>query len=341
MIELEKLVRKNILALEPYTCAREEYSGNEGIFLDANENPYGQLNRYPDPKQKLLKQKLSELKNIDLENIFLGNASDEIIDLLIRIFCNPGKDKILVFTPTYGMYKVAAAINDVEIIEMPLTKQFQPDLQNLPASFFGKTNCCKIAFFCSPNNPTGNILEIPDWFISSFTGIVVVDEAYIDFCKQKSFIGKIANHQNLVVLQTFSKSWGLAAARVGMAFSNQKIVALLNKVKPPYNISTPNQLAAIEALENVESFTIRLVELLEEKDRLLNELLSIPYIKKVFPSDANFFLVEVTNAEKIYSDLLKAGIVVRNRSSVVKNCLRISVGTREQNLLLIEKLKNL
>ena len=339
MFELENIVRKNILCLKPYSSARDEFSGKDGVFLDANENPFGIFNRYPDPYQKELKKKLSELKSIAPENIFVGNGSDEVIDLAFRIFCNPGKDKALTFSPTYGMYDVSAEINEVELIKIPLNDSFQIDLKGVKKYLNDKK--LKLIFICSPNNPTGNILINIEWVLQRFKGIVIVDEAYIDFSNTESFISKIETNPNLIVSQTFSKAWGLAAARVGTAYSTSKIISLFSKVKAPYNVSELNQKAALQVLNNTKEFEKRKLIILEQKDWLEKELNLVPIVKKVYPSDANFMLIETTNANKIYTALVAQKVITRNRNSLVKNCIRITVGRPDENQKLISALNNL
>jgi histidinol-phosphate aminotransferase len=339
MNSIESLVRENIRALKPYSSARDEFSGVEGIFLDANENPYGNLNRYPDPYQKALKEKLSELKSIPSKNIFIGNGSDEIIDLVFRIFCEPGKDKVITFPPTYGMYEVSAGINNVEVITVPLTAIFQIDFKEFYRQTEENQNI-KIVFVCSPNNPTGNSLDNIETLLQKSNAIVVVDEAYIDFSERKSLIKKLQNYPNLIVSQTFSKAFGLAAARVGVAYANEAIVALLNKVKPPYNVSALNQKAALEVVENFTLVQDRINLILSEKELLINQLSELDEVIKIYPSDANFLLVEFKNANEIYEKLIRHNIIVRNRNSIIKNCIRITVGTTEENKQLINTLKN-
>jgi len=339
MFILENIVRKNILSLKPYSSARNEFSGKEGVFLDANENPYGTHNRYPDPFQKELKLKLSENKSIAVENIFIGNGSDEVIDIAFRIFCNPGKDKALTFSPTYGMYEVSAEINDVELIKVPLTESFQIDLNVLEN--FLKDETLKLIFICSPNNPTGNILDNIDLVLQKFNGIVIVDEAYIDFSKKDSFIKKLYQYPNLIVSQTFSKAWGLAAARVGTAYANAQIISLFNKVKSPYNVSELNQKAAYSALENYSEFEKRKAIIIEQKEWMEKQLKALAVVKKVFPSEANFILVETTDANGIYTKLVEQKVITRNRNSLVKNCIRITVGTPEENQKLINELSKI
>ncbi len=337
--EILNLVRKNILSLKPYSSARDEFSGSDGVFLDANENPFGELNRYPDPHQKELKQKLSTIKNVPVSSIFVGNGSDEVIDLTYRIFCNPGKDKALTFTPTYGMYEVSAEINEVELIKIPLTTDFQIDFDALE-NYLGEDNL-KLIFICSPNNPTANSLINIETLLQKFNGIVVVDEAYIDFSTSGLFLNKIEQYPNLIVMQTFSKAWGLAAARVGMAYSNELIISLYNKVKPPYNVSKPNQDAALKALEDVAGFEKRKSIILGQRTWLQNQLDGLDVVLKIYPSDANFLLVEMTDANRIYNELVNLKVITRNRHTQVNNCIRITVGSPEENQALVEALKKI
>ena len=337
--EINKLVRKNILSLKPYSSARDEFSGTDGVFLDANENPFGELNRYPDPHQKELKKKLSEIKSVPVSTIFVGNGSDEVIDLTFRIFCNPGKDKALTFTPTYGMYEVSAEINDIELIKVPLTAEFQIDFDALENYLEDET--LKLIFICSPNNPTANSIDNIEKVLQKFKGILIVDEAYIDFSNASSFLTKIDQYPNLVVMQTFSKAWGLAAARVGMAYSNDLIISLYNKVKPPYNVSGPNQKAALKALEDVAGFEKRKFTILEQRTLLQNQLAGLAVVIKIYPSDANFLLVEMTDANRIYNELVNQKVITRNRHNVVQNCIRITVGSPEENKILVEALKKI
>jgi len=337
--EINTLVRKNILSLKPYSSARDEFSGSDGVFLDANENPFGELNRYPDPHQKELKQRLSEIKSVPVSTIFVGNGSDEVIDLTFRIFCNPGKDKALTFTPTYGMYEVSAEINDVELIKVPLTSSFQIDFNALENYLSDEK--LKLIFICSPNNPTANSLDNIEKVLQKFNGIVIVDEAYIDFSKASSFLTKMDQYPNLIVMQTFSKAWGLAAARVGMAYSNDLIISLYNKVKPPYNVSEPNQKAALKALEDVAGFEKRKSIILEQRTWLQNQLDGLAVVIKIYPSDANFLLVEMTDANRIYNELVNQKVITRNRHSVVQNCIRITVGSPEENQILVDALKKI
>lgn len=333
---IQQLVRKNIRQLTSYSSAREEYTGNEGVFLDANENPFGIYNRYPDPYQYALKQKLSELKNVSANKIFIGNGSDEVIDLAFRIFCEPNKDKALTFSPTYGMYEVSANINAVELIKLPLNEAFQIDKKRLQP-FFSDEHL-KLIFICSPNNPTGNLLRTEDieYILHSFKGIVLIDEAYIDFCSQPSFIEKIAVYPNLIVIQTLSKAWGLAGIRLGLAFMDEAILAYYNKVKAPYNVSVINQKIALDQLNKDTEYRQRVEEIIGEKAKLQEQLQQLRCVRKIYPSDANFFLIEVDDANKLYHRLIEKKIIIRNRDSVVKNCVRITVGTPQE----IEKLLN-
>jgi histidinol-phosphate aminotransferase len=339
MFKLENIVRKNILELQPYSSARDEFKGEEGIFLDANENPFGNLNRYPDPYQKLLKQKLSNYKSIPLKNIFVGNGSDEVIDLTFRIFCNPGKDKALTFSPTYGMYDVSAAINEVDLIKIPLNDAFQINLNELDTIIDNEN--LKLIIICSPNNPTGNSINYIEKILEKFNGIILVDEAYIDFSDQPSFLNLLSQYPNLIIAQTFSKAWGLAAARIGIAYASPSIIDLFNKVKPPYNVSKLNQEAAINALDLVDEFEKNRQYILEQKLWLENELKQCPLIKKIYPSDANFLFVETTNANEIYHQLVAQQVITRNRNNIHNNCIRITVGSQTENLALITALKNI
>jgi len=339
-VDLQKLVRQNIISLKPYSSARDEFSGEAGVFLDANENPFGDLNRYPDPHQQTLKDKLKDIKKLTSKQVFIGNGSDEVIDLLIRIFCNPSVDKIVVCPPTYGMYEVAANINDVMVLSVPLTQDFQLDTEALQQVISqSEPNTLKLIFLCTPNNPTGNSIDNIEWVLANFNGIVVVDEAYIDFSERTSFIEKLVLYPNLVVVQTFSKAWGLAAARIGIAYASETIIALMQKVKPPYNVSSLNQEAALKALDNEHVIVHQKAHILEQRTYLVTSLSQLPIVKKVFPSDANFILIEVEDADKLYEHLVIKNIVVRNRNTIIKNCLRITIGTIVENQYLIEVLK--
>ncbi len=340
MIELEKLIRKNVLRLKPYSSARDDFQGSASIYLDANENPYSsEYNRYPDPHQLTLKQKISEIKKAPVDQIFLGNGSDEPIDLLIRAFCEPGVDNVLIPQPTYGMYTVSAEVNNVEIKTVKLTPDFDLDLDSIKSSINDQT---KLIFLCSPNNPSGNLLSFDKVkeVITLFNGLVIVDEAYIDFTNQTGFVPLLKQYPNLVVLQTLSKAWGLAAIRLGMCFASVEIVQVLNKIKPPYNISLLSQQAAEAGLKHLERKNRWVAEILHERKELAQQLSKISMVKKVFPSDANFLLVKIDNTKAIYKKLVEIGIIVRDRSNVIlcNDCLRITVGTPAENKELINQL---
>lgn len=338
---ISKLARPNILAMQPYSSARDESGGIQGIFLDANENPFGENNRYPDPYQNKLKNKLSQIKNIPIEKIFVGNGSDEIIDHIYRIFCNPGKDKAMFFSPTFGMYQVAAELNEVEIIDIPLTSDFQINIEEAK-KYFNDENL-KVIVICSPNNPTGNNIHPKDinFILENFKGIIAIDEAYIEFTNQNSYLDKIDHYPNLVIFQTLSKAWGIAGVRVGMAYSNPEIIQLLNKVKHPYNISVLNQKAAIKALSQKEEFEKRRKIIFSEKEKIRKELEKLSIVTKIYPSDANFFLVEFKEANLIFQELLNQKIIVRNQTTKIHNSIRITVGSPEENEKLITVLKKL
>lgn len=340
-MEIKNIVRKNIQNLAPYSSARDEYKALEGIFLDANENPFGTYNRYPDPYQKGLKERLAQLKNVKPSQIFIGNGSDEVIDLAFRIFCEPNQDKVLVFNPTYGMYEVAANINSVEIVDIPLTADFQIDIEKTKPFLSDKN--IKLIFICSPNNPSGNLIDFQsiEFILKNFHGIVVVDEAYIDFCDVPSLVNSIDKYPNLIVSQTLSKAWGLAGLRVGLAFMNEEILAYYNKVKPPYNVSIINQKTALEALENETLFRKNLQEIISEREKMIENLKKLSIVKKIYPSDANFLLVEVSDANEIYNKLINKQIIIRNRNSVVKNCIRITIGNSEENQKLLNALNEI
>lgn len=333
MDNITNLIRKNILSLTPYSSARDEYKSNQGIFLDANENPFGNLNRYPDPYQWRLKQILSGQKKVGIENILIGNGSDEIIDLVQRVFCEPNEDKIIICPPTYGMYEVYGNINNLEIISIPLTEDFQLNTEAILAQ------SAKILYLCSPNNPTGNSLEKLGYIIENFNGIVFLDEAYIDFSEQPSLVSKIKQFPNLIVSQTFSKARGLAAVRVGIAYANEKIISVMNKVKPPYNVSQLNQEAAVQSLASDDEFKSNVQLIKSERELLKQSLLALDFVTKIYPSDANFLLVEMENATAIYNSLIEQQIITRNRSSVVENTIRITIGTPRENQQLVYALQ--
>ncbi len=343
--DLDSLVRPNIRRLKPYSSARSEFAGSAEVFLDANENALGSaadgpFNRYPDPLQKELKRKIATLKGTEPQNIFIGNGSDEAIDLLFRIFCRPGIDGCIICPPTYGMYEVSADINDIAVTKIPLTPDFRLDVPSVLSAINAGT---KLIFICSPNNPTGNLMDREDVvkIASEFRGVVVVDEAYIDFSSSASLIGEIENFPNLVVLQTFSKAWGMAGLRVGIAFANVEIIGLMNRVKPPYNVSGIAQDAAINASRRLADVENWIRQTLLERDRLTVGLSSFPFMQTIYPSDSNFLLVKVDDANSMYKYLLAEGIVVRNRNNVAlcEGCLRITVGTPDENTRLLEALE--
>jgi len=344
MADINQLLRNNIRKLVPYSSARDEFSGTAKIFLDANENSLGspipeQYNRYPDPHQTKIKELLSGIKGVPAKNIFLGNGSDECIDLLYRAFCNPGKDNIIITPPTYGMYEVSAEINEVEVRKAMLTMDFQPDLEKMAALADENT---KIIWLCSPNNPTGNAFhhQSIEMILNNFDGLVVIDEAYINFSRQQSFIRELTEYPNLVVLQTMSKAWGLAGLRVGMAFAGDGIVEVMNRIKPPYNISQPAQDLLLKALQETGSVNEKIREIVRMRDLLRNDLAKLPGVRKVYPSDANFLLVRIDHARAVYESLVLRGIVVRDRSRIVlcNDCLRITVGKKEENDALLKAL---
>jgi len=344
---LDSLVRHNIKKMTAYSSARHEFSGNASIFLDANENAFGSplpdnFNRYPDPLQTQVKEKLSKIKGVPVKNIFLGNGSDEAIDLLYRIFCEPARDNVLFFPPTYGMYEVCAEMNDVKVKKVNLTIDYQLDIEAIEKAIDPFT---KLIFICSPNNPTGNSIIHADIavILNNFDGIVVIDEAYINYARQKTFIAELTEYPNLVVMQTLSKAWGLAGLRLGMAFASTPIIDLMNKVKYPYNINTATQLLALDALDNIDWVNEHIATTVAEREKLKNELFNFSFTEEVYPSDANFILVKMGKARNIYDQLCEKGIIVRDRSRVVlcDDCLRITVGTPEENRQLLEALNNL
>ncbi|CAN5356052.1 histidinol-phosphate transaminase [soil metagenome] len=343
--DLQNLVRNNVKLLKPYSSARDEFhtTGEEMIFLDANENPFPTtVNRYPDPQQKELKQVIGDLKGIEVRNILLGNGSDEVLDLLYRAFCEPGKDNVITLPPTYGMYGVLAGINNVENREVLLSMDFQPNVEGVLGRVDAKT---KIIFLCSPNNPTGNsfseesILNI----LQSFSGLVVIDEAYIDFSQKESWIKRLQEFSNLVIIQTLSKAYGLAGIRLGICIASQSVIGVLNKIKPPYNVNELSQNMALERLKEPQVIYEEVTGILNEKERLIKVLLDVKFVSEVFKSDANFMLIRVDDANRRYEELIKNGIVVRNRSNqpLCENTLRITVGTSAENDKLIKVLKGL
>ena len=345
MFNLELLVRDNIKKLKPYSSARDEFDGIASVYLDANENSIGSptikwYNRYPDPMQHKIKEKISKVKNISPNQMFIGNGSDEPIDLLFRCFCEPAVDNVIVFPPTYGMYEVSANINNVLVKKILLTDDFQLDLPSLEETIDLNT---KVIWICSPNNPTGNSINRQDveMVLNNFDGLVVIDEAYINFSRQQSLLTDLNDYPNLVVLQTMSKAWGLAGLRMGMAFASPEIIGYLNKIKSPYNISQPIQDIMFTALDEIGMVNDMIVELVASRKKLEESLLSLTQVVKVFPSDANFLLVKFTDAKKIYDNLLSMGIVVRDRSNqpLCENTLRLTVGTDKENIKLVEAIK--
>jgi len=345
-IDINKLLRKNIKDLIPYSSARNEYKAEGGIFLDANEismegKETNDLNRYPDPLQLKLKDKLSKIKGISSDRIFIGNGSDEAIDILIRAFCEPGKDEVIICPPTYGMYEVAANINNIKITKAPLTAElFQLDIKNILRSISKNT---KLMFLCCPNNPSGNGVKWKDIksLLEKFNGLVIVDEAYIDFASYGSLIPELKNYPNLVILQTLSKAWALAGIRVGLAFASKEIISVFNKIKSPYNVNSVSQEIAIKALTDQKTIKAWIKKIISEREKLSIGLLNFEFIVKVYPSETNFLLVKTTNALKLYNFLLDNKIIVRNRSTVslCEECLRITVGTRKENNVLLSTLK--
>lgn len=342
MKTLEQLTRKNVWQMKPYSSARDEYQGAKAkVFLDANENPYNApFNRYPDPRQWALKEEIARIKQVKPEQIFLGNGSDEAIDLPFRAFCQPGADNVVAIDPTYGMYQVCAETNDVEYRKVKLDAQFQFTADQLLQTADDHT---KLIFLCSPNNPTGNDLHLDEirQLLTRFEGLVIVDEAYIDFSDRTSFLAELERYPNLIVLQTFSKAWGSAAIRLGMAFASPEIIAILNKIKYPYNVNQLTQLEALRRVKQYDEVKLWVKMIKEERARLMEEVAALPLTRQIFPTDANFFLVRVSDAVSIYRYLVERGVIVRNRHSVTlcNNCLRITIGTPEENLQLLQALK--
>jgi histidinol-phosphate aminotransferase len=348
---IKSLVRKNIIDLKPYTSARDIYDSSEGVLLDANENSFGstfiefnglKLNRYPDPHQKEIRKVASDYYSIPFENIFFGVGSDEVIDLLVRVFCNPGQDNVIIPEPTYGMYKVACDINNVDTKEVLLNDEFQIDQKIITDKVYDRT---KMIFLCSPNNPTGNVLDKNEILklCKNLNLIVVVDEAYIDFSIKDTIVNEIKNQKNLIVLRTFSKAWGLAGIRSGFCAADQEIINILFKVKAPYNINALSRYALVKAVDNSSRKDVYVKSILKEKERLKNQLETLLIVKKVYNSDANFLLVKFENAKLVQNKLLEKGIIVRDRSTQPKleNCLRISIGNEEENDLLWEELRKI
>ncbi len=345
MFSINNIIRDNIKNLTPYSSARDEFKGEASVYLDANENAYGspldkQYNRYPDPLQYKVKKRLSEIKGVPPRNIFLGNGSDEAIDILFRSFCNPGVDNVILVPPTYGMYEVSANINDIEARKVLLTDEYQLNLEGIAEAIDSHT---KMIFICSPNNPTGNSINRDDieTLLANFNGLIVIDEAYINFSRQKTFIQELTEYANLVVLQTLSKAWGLAGLRVGMAFASEEIIEVMNKVKPPYNINEASQELALKALDNVSLVNVWIKEILEQRDRLVLNLKHFDFVLDIYPSDANFILVKTTDPKGIYNFLVERGIIVRDRSKIdlCEGSLRITVGTPDENDVLLKTLR--
>ncbi|GAB5563314.1 MAG: histidinol-phosphate transaminase [Winogradskyella sp.] len=345
MKEIENLLRENIKTIKPYSSARDEYKevSENMVFIDANENPFQNgVNRYPDPQQVTVKRKLSELKGINKNQILLGNGSDEVLDLIFRAFCEPNRDEVIILPPTYGMYSVLANINAVALKEVQLTQDFQPDVN---AIIEAQDISSKLLFLCSPNNPTANSFEASkiENLIQSFNGIVVIDEAYIDFSSSESWLNRLDEFPNLIVTQTLSKAYGLAGIRMGVCYASEYIISILNKIKPPYNVNQLTQEKAIERLIRLNEVTSEVKSILEEREFLKIELEKIGFVQKVYPSDANFLLAKVDDANLRYNQLIANGIVVRNRTTqtLCENCLRFTVGTKEENKILINTLRKL
>lgn len=345
MLDLDRLLRPHLKGMVPYSSARDEFQGQASVFLDANENPFGSLagnnfHRYPDPHQSVLKEKLAKLKGVSIQQVFLGNGSDEVIDLLFRAFCEPASDQVIINPPTYGMYSVSARVNNVEIIEVPLTRNFEFDLENTLQSVNDRT---KLIFICSPNNPSGNLLDKQKILnlVQAFSGLVVVDEAYIDFADDDGFLPLLDNYDNLFVMQTFSKAWGMAGLRLGIGYGNPQLIALLDKIKPPYNINSYTQQAAWKSLGNSGQQRQWVAEILQQRNWLKYQLEQLELVDKVYPSDANFLLAVFSDPKGVYSYLVDNHIIVRDRSKVqlCEGSLRITVGTNEENRQLIQYLE--
>jgi histidinol-phosphate aminotransferase len=342
---LSSLLRTNIKNIKSYSSARDEYNDvtSDMVFIDANENPFStDVNRYPDPQQTKVKERLSEIKGIPTNQILLGNGSDEVLDLIFRAFCEPNRDKIITLPPTYGMYSVLAELNAVENIEIPLKSDFQPNKDEISNAAHSQT---KLLFLCSPNNPTANSFDAEhiEWLIEDFQGIVVIDEAYIDFSKQESWLSRLEKYPNLIITQTLSKAYGLAGIRLGICYASKEITSVLNRIKPPYNVNELTQRKALERLNSIASVGTEVKYILKERKKLKKALKSIELVTKVYPSDANFVLVKVDDANKRYQQLVEKGIVVRNRTNqtLCENCLRFTVGLADENEKLIWTLKEL
>lgn len=340
MSGIEELLRKNIIDLQPYSSAREEYSGQDAIFLDANENPfYTGANRYPDPLQQKLKVRIGQIKNLHHEQIFLGNGSDEAIDLLIRAFCEPGEDNIISMKPSYGMYKVCADINDVEFREVLLTSDYQLDKEKILTACDDKS---KLLFLCSPNNPTSNSYYRDDiiYLLENFNGIIVLDEAYIDYSQNESLLPLLPNYPNLVILQTLSKAWGMAGIRIGMALTSREVVSILSKIKYPYNVNKLTQQFALERLNGLEEKDMWVKQIIDERDKMRIWLSELPFVEEILPSDSNFLMVRFRDAKQVYKYLMDKKIIVRDRSKVplCEGCLRITIGLKNENTALLTAL---
>ena len=343
MMEIKDLIRENIKSLEAYSSARDEFKAmsSEFVFIDANENPFDTgLNRYPDPQQNLVKEALSKMKGISKEQILLGNGSDEVLDLIFRVFCEPREDNVIVLPPTYGMYEVLANTNDVKLVKIPLVENFQPNVKEIVKVQDAKT---KVLFLCSPNNPTANSFDASsiETLIKEFNGIVVIDEAYIDFSIEDSWLGRFDEFPNLIVTQTLSKAYGLAAIRLGICYASKEIISILNKIKPPYNVNQLTQDVALQSLLNQEKVKNEIAAIISERNQLIRDLENVEIVEKVYSSDANFLLVQVDDANLRYKQLVKLGIIARNRTTQIlcDNCLRFTVGTADENKKLINTLK--
>ena len=343
MMEIKDLIRENIKSLEAYSSARDEFKAmsSEFVFIDANENPFDTgLNRYPDPQQNLVKEALSKMKGISKEQILLGNGSDEVLDLIFRVFCEPREDNVIVLPPTYGMYEVLANTNAIELVKIPLVENFQPNVKEIVKVQDAKT---KVLFLCSPNNPTANSFDASsiETLIKEFNGIVVIDEAYIDFSIEDSWLGRLDEFPNLIVTQTLSKAYGLAAIRLGICYASKEIISILNKIKPPYNVNQLTQDVALQSLLNQEKVKNEIAAIISERNQLIRDLENVEIVEKVYSSDANFLLVQVDDANLRYKQLVKLGIIARNRTTQIlcDNCLRFTVGTADENKKLINTLK--
>ncbi len=344
-MDLEKLIRKNIKSLKPYSSARDEFNdfNKKMVFIDANENPFGnKLNRYPDPQQIKVKNLLAKQKGINKSQILLGNGSDEVLDLIFRVFCEPKEDNIIILPPTYGMYKVLANLNNIELTEVLLTDDFEPNVKNILENANKNT---KLLFLCSPNNPTGNSFskENIENILNNFKGIVIIDEAYIDFSEEKSWLERLSEFPNLIITQTLSKAYGMAGVRLGICYSSKEIISVLKKIKPPYNISQLTQNKAVKGLSNYKNVKKEVTEILKERDKFIKKIKSVSFVEKTYPTNANFVLVKVDNATKRYKQLLEKGIVVRNRTSqpLCENTLRFTIGTKKEMKILINALNEI